>query len=294
MASPPSLTFTFSHLASSAHVFAPHVEALVALAGMDADAQGRADMIEHDHRFRKGAGEIDQVRQLRFEQPSVEAEPQFVQQREAFAERAVAIEPRRHAARKRAQHFGVVVMGGAVADAAEAAMPRRDMRAQDVLGHAAQSQIDVADDAGAGAHGPVESARAHGGDAVDEFRLADAAQIVGPVGAVHGTAFHIDGADDVVPASKIAQKLVEQVTRHAADDVHEAMRGRRQVLQDVRRPVPQMMMRIDDRQIRFEDVFGHAFFLRLRPVPHPLFRHRPVYPGDPLFPTFKWVTGPRG
>ena len=98
-----------------------------------------------------------------------------MQQREALAELAVAIEPGRNAPGQRTQNLGIVMMAGAVADAAEAAMARRDVRAQHILGIGAKAQIDMANDAGAGAHIAVEAARTHGGDAVDEFGLADAA-----------------------------------------------------------------------------------------------------------------------
>ena len=79
------------------------------------------------------------------------------------------------------------------------------------------------------------------------------------VGAVHRAAFHVDRAADVVAALQVRQQLVEQIARRVADDVHEAVIGRRQVAQDRRRPVPQMMMRIDDRQVGFEDVLRGIF-----------------------------------
>ncbi len=132
-----------------------------------------------------------------------------------------------------------------------------DVRAQHVL-DAFMAEVDMADDAGAGAHLAIDAARRHRGDAVDELGLADRPQRVGPVGAVHRAAFHVDGADHLVAAVEIGQQLVEQIARDVADDVHEAVLGRRQVLQDRRRPVPQMMMRVDDRQVGLEDGLGHV------------------------------------
>src|SRR5205814_9466388 len=112
----------------------------------------------------------------------------------------------------------------------------RDVLLEDSFGPAADPQIDIADDAGAAAGRPVFARRAHRRDAVDELGLAERLLLVRPVGAVHLAAFLETGRDDVVPAADIFEQILEQVS--------------------VTGPVPQMMVRIDDRQIRLEDLLA--------------------------------------
>ena len=97
-------------------------------------------------------------------------------------------------------------------------------------------QIDIADDAGDAARRAVFARGAHRRDAGDELGLAERFQLLRAVGAVHLAAFHEAGRDDVVAAAEIGQQILEQVA--------------------VARPVPQMMVRIDDRQIGFEDLLA--------------------------------------
>jgi hypothetical protein len=81
----------------------------------------------------------------------------------------------------------------------------------------------------------VTAACAHRGDAGDELGLADWAQLDRPVGAIHRAAFLKDGGDDVVAGVEVGEQFRQQIGPAAA--------------------VPQMMMRINDRQLRFEDRF---------------------------------------
>jgi hypothetical protein len=74
---------------------------------------------------------------------------------------------------------------------------------------------------------------AHRRDAGDELDLADWARLDRPIGAIHRAALLEDGGDDVVAGVEIGEQFRQQVGPAAA--------------------VPQMMMRIDDRQLRFED-----------------------------------------
>ena len=120
-----------------------------------------------------------------------------------------------------------------MADAAEAVAAGADVGLQHRLDPAAQRQVGMADDAGAMPGLAVDAAGAHGGDAVDELGLADRLQLLRPCGAVHRAGLHIDRRDDVVAAVGVGQQLVEQV----------APAG----------PVPQMVVRIDDRQVGLED-----------------------------------------
>ena len=213
-------------------------------------------MIEHDLRVRERLRQIDQIRQLRLEQPRIEGEPERVQMFEPFAEGGVAIETRRMTVRHQTQDVYIGVVRRAVADAAEAAIAGMDMRAQHIFHGIAQPQIRVADDSGRDTHLAIDAAGRHGGDTVHEFRLAHAFERIGSAGAIHRTAFEEHGRADVVPALQVLEEFVEQIARIVADDAREGMIGQRDRHRGGRRTIPEMMMRIDDRKIGFEDRFA--------------------------------------
>ena len=85
----------------------------------------------------------------------------------------------------------------------------------------------------------IAAARRHGGDAVDELGLAQRAHRRRTVGAVAGRALDEDRALDLVAAAGVGQQLREQVA--------------------VGREVPQVMVRVDDRQIRLEDLLRSSW-----------------------------------
>src|SRR5579883_2301144 len=101
--------------------------------------------------------------------------------------------------------------GRAVADAAEAAARGDDVLLKHALGAAADAQIDIADDAGAGAHGAVFAALAHRRNAGDELGLPQRAQFGRSLGAVHLAAFEKNRGADVVPAREVFEQIMEQV-----------------------------------------------------------------------------------
>ena len=70
---------------------------------------------------------------------------------------------------------GARVPEGAAPDAAEAPAAGRDLCVEHIGGGIAEAQVGGADDAGGDAGLAVGAGRAHGGDAVDELGLADAA-----------------------------------------------------------------------------------------------------------------------
>ncbi len=125
-----------------------------------------------------------------------------------------------------------------MANAAEAPAAGAIERRQHRLDAAAEHQVRMANDARAGADVAVDAARRHGGDAVDELDLADRLHLVRPVGAQHRARLHEHGGDDVVAAVGIGEQVVEQIAPARA--------------------IPQMMVRIDDRQIGLEDRLGAA------------------------------------
>ena len=120
-----------------------------------------------------------------------------------------------------------------MAHAAKPAAAGAHMRQQYRLDPVAEGQIGVADDAGRDPGLAVIARGAHRGDAGDELGLADRPHLGGAVRAVHRMAFDEHGGDDVVAAVEVGQQFVEQIAVPAAQ--------------------PQMMVRVDDRQIGIED-----------------------------------------
>jgi hypothetical protein len=97
-----------------------------------------------------------------------------------------------------------------------------------------QPQIGEADDALADP-GLAAAPVALLGDRPDEFALADRPHLLGAAGPVAGAALDKDGGDDVVAGIDVGQQFVKQIA--------------------AARVVPQMMVRVDDRQPGFEDFF---------------------------------------
>ena len=121
-----------------------------------------------------------------------------------------------------------------MADAAEAPVAGGDLGAQHILHGGAQGQVREAHDAGAGPRLPVTPRRAHRRSAVDELDLAYRGLRRRPAGPVHRGAFHEHRRADIVPAAGVLQQFVQQV---AVEGV-----------------VPKVMVRIDDRQVRLQDL----------------------------------------
>ncbi len=121
-----------------------------------------------------------------------------------------------------------------MAHAAESPAAGPDLRLQHRLDPVAQREIGVADDAGGDPCGTVATAVAHRGDAGDELGFADRTQFLRAVGAVHRMALQEHGGDDVVARSQVREQFVQQVTMIWT--------------------VPKVMMRINNRQIRIEDL----------------------------------------
>ena len=169
--------------------------------------------------------------------PGFEAEAEPGELGEAFAEFRVAHQMRRHDAGDELADRLAGVPGHAVADAAEAPAADGDLCLQHVAHARAEGEIGVADDRLGDAARAVIARRAHGGDAVDELDLADRRHLGGAVPAVHRLALEEDGGDDVVSAADIGQQLGQEVAA--------AMRR-----------VPEVMVRIDDRQLRLQRRLG--------------------------------------
>src|SRR5215472_5153064 len=214
---------------------APFLEDFLGLAGVRADRERTADMVDDDLGLREGSGEADDVAELRVEGPGLEAEVQRRQRREALTEAAVEVEAFAGAGGEHAQR-GIAVPGRAVADTAEAPARGDDMLLQNALGAAAdRTQIDIADDPGAVLGRAVFAAFAHRRYAGDKGRLAERTGLRRAVGAVHLAAFEKDRGADVVAAGGVFDQVVQQIA--------------------VARAVPQMVVRVDNRPIGLERLF---------------------------------------
>ncbi len=147
-----------------------------------------------------------------------------------------------------------------MAHPAKAAAAGADVHFEHRLDPLAQGQVGKADDAGGDPGLAVAAAGAHRREPGDEFGLADRAQFGRAVGAVHRAAFEKHGRFDVVTGIDVGEQLFEQI----------AMAG------TFGRPIPEMMVRVDDRQIGVEDrlrrLRGEPSLVRPLDAPPPLGR----------------------
>src|SRR5262249_22489529 len=110
-----------------------------------------------------------------------------------------------------------------------------NMSFEDLLHRRAELKIRVALDPGAHQHVAELPARGHRGDAVRELDLAQRLHRLGPSGPVHRVRLGENRRTYVVATGQISQDLVEQVALGLQ---------------------MQVMMRIDDRQVRLDNRFN--------------------------------------
>ena len=122
---------------------------------------------------------------------------------------------------------------GTLADALEAAAAGLDVRLQHGVDRFAQAEVAVADDTRARAQSRSFGTLSHGGDV---FSLTHRTQFLGPIAAIGKAALDEHGGLHIVPGREIGVQLVEQIAAG--------------------RPLPQMMVRIHDRQCRIDDVLA--------------------------------------
>ena len=140
---------------------------------------------------------------------------------------------RRHDARGVLADRVAAVPRHAVADAAQPAAAGGDLGFQHLAHAGADGQVGAADDRLGDAARAVIAGRAHRGDAVDELDLAQRRHLARAVLAIHRAAFEEHGRDDVVAAADVGQQFGQQVAAAL-------------------RRVPEMVVRIDDRQVRLQ------------------------------------------
>jgi hypothetical protein len=181
------------------------------------------------------ARQVDSLGQLRMKHPGVERQPERGQPREPGAE-FLALHVVRTGRDSEGADDRARVPRRRMAHAAEAPAAGADVRLQHGLDPLAEREVGEAHDAGGDPRRSVLAAIAHGRHAGDELGLAHRPHLHGAVGAIHRVALEEHGGDHVVAGAEVGQQLVEQVA--------------------MIRPDPQMMVRVDDRQVRLEDRLG--------------------------------------
>src|SRR5215469_13829024 len=142
-----------------------------------------------------------------------------------------------------------------MADAAEPPAADPDFDLKHLAHTGAEGEIGVAHDALRDAARAIAARSAHRSDAVDEFDLADRRHLRPTVLLVHRAAFEEHGGDDVVTTADVREQLGQQIT-------------------PALRRVPEMMVRVDDRQIRLQHRLG-------RPPGQPCCQLSIIAIGDP-------------
>ena len=128
-------------------VLLPGREIGLAMAGIGADAEWAAEMVEDDRGVGEGARQVGQLGDLRVIAPAFETERARRKFGEAGAKIIAQIELRRRI-RAAVRHVLVRVPGGLLAYAAEAPAAGRDLCVQHIAGAGAQRQVRGPDNAG--------------------------------------------------------------------------------------------------------------------------------------------------
>ena len=219
-------------------------------------------MVQNDRRCGEGAGQVDGVRKLRLQKPGVERQAQAFEVFEPRAEGLGTIETGVDPV-QRTQDVLVRIKRRGIANSAETTAARADVGFKDRRDRITQQQIGATDNARAGAEIPIDATCAHCGDAVHKLGLADDTPLDRAVRLVEGSALDEDGGDDIVTAGRIGDQLIQQIASRIGDRGDKGMFGR--LRGGVVPTVPQVMVRIYDRQIGFQNGFGHGGGLPVAP-----------------------------
>ena len=242
----------------------PAVEILVQLAAIARDIERRSAMVEHDLLVGKGLRQCQYVTELRLEQPGIEGETVTGICCETSAECIGTIEALR-CMEGRSEYLGIGVPGCGMPNTAKAAVTRCHKRLDHRLDRIACGQVGVTDDRSTRPVVAIEPARSLRRDAIDEFDLTHRLHRLIARGVIERAAFHEDRAHDVVTAMRIRKELIEGVIGCANDRLEEIVsgfwKGRKQWAQ-----IPQVVVRIDDRQVGLDDRFGHVWLSPIRAI----------------------------
>ena len=194
-------------------------------------------MVEHDARFGKRLRQRRQFIDLGMVEPGIERQAERPQHRESSTERPVGENALRGRV-GRIEERRVPIPGRDVANAAKTSAADANVLLEHLFHTVAECEVRMPDDAFADPSRTIDAAGAHRGNAVDELGFTDGAHLDGTARSVKGARLHEHRRHDVVARIGVG----EQIGQHVAPA----------------RPIPQMMMRIDDRKGGLEDRLGHA------------------------------------
>src|SRR5437870_2221507 len=219
----------------------PSSEYLIAPPGVLSNPNRSAEMVEDDRRVRKRLRQISQLRDLRVVHPALERQPVGAQVRVTAPKDGVKEQvwhhgwsigsARRHGSIR--QHARLRPRS-TVTDAAEALRACGDLGLEHGRDAVAQPQICRTDNACGGAQIAISPAGALCRDTLYELGLADNPEVFGAVGTIHRPALDEHRLTHVVPFG-VRDELREKVPLRGAVSY-----------------VPEMMMRVDDRQLWLE------------------------------------------
>ena len=118
--------------------------------------------------------------------------------------------------------------------AAKATAAGADVCFEDRLHTCTETKIGVSDDAMSHAALAIAAARAHGSGPIKKLRFTDWSQFRNRVMGIHRIAFHADGGANVVTCRNVGEHVLQKVP--------------------VSEVIPEMVMRVDDREFRLNDV----------------------------------------
>ena len=215
--------------------------------------------------------EVGQVGDVGVVEPALEREPVGAQVCVATTE--LGIEEQMLGPGRTPRHDGRLRPGGAMADAPEALRAGRDLRLEHRRHAVTEEQVGRPHDPGRHPGLTVLAARAHGGDALHELRLAHDTELFRTVRPIHRGALDEDGLTDVVRV-RVLEQLIQQVA--------------------VARAIPQMVVRVDDGQLRLQ----HGLVGQRQPVgARTARRRRALGPGTSAHragQTSRYRRGPEG
>ena len=203
--------------------------------GIGPHAERATDMIQDDRCRRKGAGQIDHLGQLCVVLPGLERQTERRKLGKPLAKVGAPIESLRRIGMAVADVLAGIPTCG-MTNTPKAPIAGRNQRLQHRSGRCTAQQIGMTHDAGTRLHRAINAARRHRSHAVDKLGLTDRTHFGWSCSAIKGSAFDKHGRLNPVPRTGISQQFIKQI----------AMVG----------SVPEMVMRIDDRQIGFDDRLG--------------------------------------
>ena len=207
---------------------APLREQFGAVVGVRPDPERAAEMVEHDAQLGECPGERGEFGDLPVIEHRVIAQPALRHPTQAVAVIGVGEQVRRRGPEHNPLGKGRIDRHAVPHPAQHRRC--RGMRVELLVDFIAKRQVDKTDNS----RGHRDCA--HGGDlaqSLDAFGFADAAEVRRPVLAVAKARLDEHRCDNAMPAGKVVAKLVEQIGMSALD--------------------PQMMVRIDDRKLGFDD-----------------------------------------